>query len=79
MSDTAKLRSLYLDGASLLCQLRELGEIGLDREIGGRTPIALTDNEKAGRAGGPLDARVGAGGPYRPYRQHFWRPSLEFR
>ncbi|MDN7947976.1 Zn-dependent hydrolase [Burkholderia multivorans] len=41
--------SLQLDGAVLLCQLRELGEIGADRELGGRTRIALTDDERAGR------------------------------
>lgn len=40
---------LKLDGAKLLTQLRELGEIGLDQELGGRTRIALTDDEKAGR------------------------------
>ncbi|MCO8649281.1 Zn-dependent hydrolase, partial [Burkholderia multivorans] len=33
----------------LLRQLRELGEIGADRELGGRTRIALTDDERAGR------------------------------
>ncbi|HEF4768942.1 Zn-dependent hydrolase [Burkholderia multivorans] len=41
--------SLPLDGAVLLRQLRELGEIGADRELGGRTRIALTDDERAGR------------------------------
>lgn len=41
--------SLQLDGAVLLGQLRELGEIGADRELGGRTRIALTDDERAGR------------------------------
>ncbi|WP_261527239.1 Zn-dependent hydrolase [Burkholderia multivorans] len=41
--------SLQLDGAVLLRQLRELGEIGADRELGGRTRIALTDEERAGR------------------------------
>ncbi|KPJ36538.1 allantoate amidohydrolase [Burkholderia multivorans] len=41
--------SLQLDGAVLLRQLRELGEIGADRELGGRTRIALTDDERAGR------------------------------
>ncbi|MEB2485843.1 Zn-dependent hydrolase [Burkholderia multivorans] len=41
--------SLELDGAVLLRQLRELGEIGADRELGGRTRIALTDDERAGR------------------------------
>ncbi|MBP0619588.1 Zn-dependent hydrolase [Cupriavidus consociatus] len=38
-----------LDGATLLRQLKELGEIGADTEAGGRTRIALTDDEKAGR------------------------------
>ncbi|MBU9661133.1 Zn-dependent hydrolase [Burkholderia multivorans] len=41
--------SLQLDGAVLLRQLREFGEIGADRELGGRTRIALTDDERAGR------------------------------
>ncbi|WP_261537390.1 Zn-dependent hydrolase [Burkholderia multivorans] len=41
--------SLQLDGAVHLRQLRELGEIGADRELGGRTRIALTDDERAGR------------------------------
>ncbi|MBU9512747.1 Zn-dependent hydrolase [Burkholderia multivorans] len=41
--------SLPLGGAVLLRQLRELGEIGADRELGGRTRIALTDDERAGR------------------------------
>jgi N-carbamoyl-L-amino-acid hydrolase len=50
MSNTApKERRLLLDGATLLRQLRELGEIGADSEVGGRTRIALTDDEKAGR------------------------------
>ncbi len=44
-----KERRLHLDGATLLRQLRELGEIGADSELGGRTRIALTDDEKAGR------------------------------
>lgn len=38
-----------LDGATLLRQLRELGEIGADPEAGGRTRIALSDDEKTGR------------------------------
>ncbi|MBU9553085.1 Zn-dependent hydrolase [Burkholderia multivorans] len=41
--------SLQLDGAVLLRQLRELGEIGADCDLGGRTRIALTDDERAGR------------------------------
>jgi beta-ureidopropionase / N-carbamoyl-L-amino-acid hydrolase len=38
-----------LNGDLLIRQLRELGEIGADAEAGGRTRIALTDDEKAGR------------------------------
>ena len=38
-----------LDIAKLLEQLRELGAIGHDAAQGGRTRIALTDEEKAGR------------------------------
>ena len=38
-----------LDTAKLLEQLRELGAIGHDAAQGGRTRIALTDEEKAGR------------------------------
>jgi N-carbamoyl-L-amino-acid hydrolase len=50
MSNTPpKARSVRLDGATLLRQLKELGEIGADRDVGGRTRIALTDHEKAGR------------------------------
>ncbi|MBJ9616496.1 Zn-dependent hydrolase [Burkholderia multivorans] len=41
--------SLQLDGVVLQRQLRELGEIGADRELGGRARIALTDEERAGR------------------------------
>ena len=41
--------SPQLDGALLLAQLRELGEIGADAQAGGRTRIALSDDEKAGR------------------------------
>jgi beta-ureidopropionase / N-carbamoyl-L-amino-acid hydrolase len=41
--------TLCLDGDLLLQQLRELGEIGGDAESGGRTRIALTDDERAGR------------------------------
>ncbi|MGX5699760.1 allantoate amidohydrolase [Acinetobacter kookii] len=40
---------LELDGKTLLDQIDELGKIGIDIEIGGRTRIALTDDEKAGR------------------------------
>ncbi|SPK70466.1 N-carbamoyl-L-amino acid amidohydrolase (plasmid) [Cupriavidus taiwanensis] len=45
----SKERRLRLDGPTLLRQLKELGEIGADPDIGGRTRIALTDNERAGR------------------------------
>jgi beta-ureidopropionase / N-carbamoyl-L-amino-acid hydrolase len=38
-----------LDGELLLAQLRKLGAVGIDVEIGGRTRIALTDEERAGR------------------------------
>ncbi|MBN3789584.1 Zn-dependent hydrolase [Burkholderia sp. Ac-20353] len=41
--------SLQLDGALLLAQLRALGEVGADPDAGGRTRIALTDDERAGR------------------------------
>ncbi|VWD01393.1 allantoate amidohydrolase [Burkholderia lata] len=43
------LPALELDGALLLDQLRRLGEVGADPEVGGRTRIALTDDERAGR------------------------------
>lgn len=42
-------RPLALDARLLLAQLGELGQIGADDEHGGRTRIALTDAEKAGR------------------------------
>jgi len=38
-----------LHGALLLEQIRTLGRIGLDAETGGRTRLALTDADKAGR------------------------------
>lgn len=41
--------SLQLDGTLLIKQLRELGELGADSDVGGRTRIALTDDERAGR------------------------------
>ncbi|KHK49015.1 allantoate amidohydrolase [Ralstonia sp. A12] len=41
--------TIRLNGTKLLAQLRELGEIGVDSAVGGRTRIALTDDEKAGR------------------------------
>ncbi|KHK59952.1 allantoate amidohydrolase [Burkholderia sp. A9] len=40
---------VQLDGALLIKQLRELGEVGADSDVGGRTRIALTDDERAGR------------------------------
>jgi beta-ureidopropionase / N-carbamoyl-L-amino-acid hydrolase len=41
--------TLHIDGARLIQQLQQLGEIGADAEAGGRTRIALTDAERAGR------------------------------
>ena len=41
--------SLEPDGELLLEQLRELGQLGADQEVSGRTRIALTDDERAGR------------------------------
>ncbi len=41
--------AIALDGARLLAQLRALGEVGADPDAGGRTRIALTDDERAGR------------------------------
>ncbi|AOE85155.1 Zn-dependent hydrolase [Pseudomonas sp. TCU-HL1] len=41
--------SLNLDGETLLCQIRLLGEIGVEPDQDGRTRIALTDADKAGR------------------------------
>ncbi len=45
MSET----SLQLDAQILLEQIEILGEIGFDVDFGGRTRIALTDDEKRGR------------------------------
>ena len=42
-------KELQLDGAVLLQQIQALGQVGTDAELGGRTRIALTDAEKAGR------------------------------
>lgn len=47
--NTSVHSSLTLDGVFLVEQLRQLGELGADREVGGRTRIALTDDERAGR------------------------------
>lgn len=41
--------ALSVDVPLLLQQIRELGAIGHDAAVGGRTRIALTDDEKAGR------------------------------
>lgn len=49
MPQTNPSDTLELNGARLLQQLRELGEIGADPVAGGRTRVALTDDEKAGR------------------------------
>ena len=38
-----------LDGPLMIEQLRQLGELGVDHEDGGRTRIALTDDERGGR------------------------------
>ncbi|SDV48954.1 Zn-dependent hydrolase [Chitinasiproducens palmae] len=43
------LPDLHLDTARLLEQLRQLGAVGQDAVGGGRTRIALTDADKAGR------------------------------
>jgi len=45
----APTREVRLNGDVLLSQLQQLGEIGRDHVVGGRTRIALTDDEKAGR------------------------------
>ncbi|MEX3815393.1 Zn-dependent hydrolase [Paraburkholderia sp. BR13439] len=47
--NTSVSSSPKLDGAVLLRQLHQLGELGADREVDGRTRIALTDDERAGR------------------------------
>lgn len=46
---TSSHTGLQLDGSTLLLQLQQLGEIGLDQDAGGRTRIALSDSEKVGR------------------------------
>ena len=46
---SSKQQMLKLDGKKLLQQIGKLGEIGADGDVGGRTRIALTDSEKAGR------------------------------
>ena len=42
-------KELQLNGSLLLEQIQALGQLGADAENGGRTRIALTDAEKAGR------------------------------
>lgn len=50
MEDVKSLQEkLSIDGELLIKQINELGEIGVDSEISGRTRIALTDDEKKGR------------------------------
>jgi beta-ureidopropionase / N-carbamoyl-L-amino-acid hydrolase len=46
---TMTAEDIRLNGDVLLSQLQQLGEIGRDHVIGGRTRIALTEDEKAGR------------------------------
>ncbi|AHG63811.1 Zn-dependent hydrolase [Advenella mimigardefordensis] len=48
-STTDFANDIRLNGAVLLAQLQQLGNIGCDTDSGGRTRIALTDDEKAGR------------------------------
>jgi N-carbamoyl-L-amino-acid hydrolase len=49
MDTTMETLLLSINAHTLLAQLRELGCVGQDAEQGGRTRIALTDAEKAGR------------------------------
>ncbi|QEY63172.1 Zn-dependent hydrolase [Metapseudomonas lalkuanensis] len=49
MSQLSPSTALPLDGQALLLQIRLLGEIGAEPEQDGRTRIALTDADKAGR------------------------------
>lgn len=49
MPFTPQIESLSLDGETLLRQVQALGEIGAEPEFAGRTRIAFTDAEKAGR------------------------------
>ncbi|UIF87885.1 Zn-dependent hydrolase [Cupriavidus sp. UYPR2.512] len=49
MCDISEQQVLKLDGGKLLEQVRVLGGVGADEDVGGRTRIALTDSEKAGR------------------------------
>ncbi|NWE47389.1 M20/M25/M40 family metallo-hydrolase, partial [Pseudomonas gingeri] len=49
MTDPVPHTALHLNSNELLRQIQVLGEIGRDHEAGGRTRIAFTDAEKAGR------------------------------
>ncbi|MDH4873989.1 Zn-dependent hydrolase [Pseudomonas sp. BN515] len=49
MSPLSPSSAVLLDGPALLLQIRLLGEIGAEPEQDGRTRIALTDTDKAGR------------------------------
>ncbi|MDO7210386.1 Zn-dependent hydrolase [Acinetobacter baumannii] len=50
MEDVKSLQmEMLIDGELLIKQINELGEIGADSDVGGRTRIALTDDEKKGR------------------------------
>lgn len=40
---------VVVDGNKLISQIAELGNIGVDTEVGGRTRIALSDDDKVGR------------------------------
>lgn len=44
-----RMNELHLNGWKLLEQIHALGEIGADAQHGGRTRIALTEADKAGR------------------------------
>ncbi len=49
MSRSTSLAALRLNSRELLRQIEALGEIGRDHQVGGRTRIAFSDTEKAGR------------------------------
>ncbi|MBP9560033.1 MAG: Zn-dependent hydrolase, partial [Synergistaceae bacterium] len=40
---------LRINGERLISSIREMGSVGFDPESGGRTRLALTDEDKAGR------------------------------
>ena len=46
---TAASAAVHLDAAAMLAQLEQLGAVGLDSASGGRTRVALTDADRAGR------------------------------